>query len=212
MRVAIYCRVSTKDKGQDTDNQLLPLRKFSSEQQGWSVVREYIEHESASGRARRAQFSSMMQDAENGKFDLLLFWSLDRFSREGATATLQHLTKLSKAGVGWRSLQEPYLDTTSLGPFREAVIGIIAAIAKVETDRRSERVKAGIERRRAAGQTVGSKKIPIDADQLTALWTEGFSLVRLARHFGVSRPTIKARLQEMGLLEEKDVAATREQE
>ena len=41
-RVALYARVSTKDKGQDTENQLGQLRQFC-ETQGWTVVHEYVD-------------------------------------------------------------------------------------------------------------------------------------------------------------------------
>jgi DNA invertase Pin-like site-specific DNA recombinase len=60
----------------------------------------------------------MMEAARQRRFDLLLFWSLDRFSREGVSAILNHLERLSSYGVDWRSYTEQYLD--SLGPFRDA--------------------------------------------------------------------------------------------
>ena len=40
-----------------------------------------------------------------------MFWSLDRFSREGVSATLNHLERLTAAGVNWRSYTEEYLDS-----------------------------------------------------------------------------------------------------
>jgi len=44
-----------------------------------------------------------MFDAASGReFDCLLFWSLDRFSREGVLETLQHLQQLTAQGVGYR--------------------------------------------------------------------------------------------------------------
>ena len=66
---------------------------------------------------RQPQFKRMFEDASKRKFDHVLFWALDRFSREGTLETLQHLQKLSAWGVGWRSYQESYLD--SCGPFAE---------------------------------------------------------------------------------------------
>jgi predicted site-specific integrase-resolvase len=46
-RAALYARVSTKDKGQDTENQLLQLRDFCRAS-NWTVVHEYIDHETGS--------------------------------------------------------------------------------------------------------------------------------------------------------------------
>jgi len=60
----------------------------------------------------------------------VLFWSLDRFSREGVPETLTCLQNLTQYGVGYRSFTEQYLD--SCGMFLEAVISILAVIAKQE--------------------------------------------------------------------------------
>ena len=149
--VAIYARVSTKDRGQDTANQLVPLREFSA-RHGWTITREYVDHVSAKS-GNREQFQQMFADAEAKQFDLLLFWSLDRLSREGVLPTLQYLNRLTAAGVGWRSYTEQYLDST--GMFRDAVISILAVVAKQERLRISERVCAGLERARANGKRLG---------------------------------------------------------
>lgn len=48
------------------------------------------------------------------KFDVVLFWSLDRFSREGVRETLKHLERLTRYGVNYRSFAEQYLDSCGL--------------------------------------------------------------------------------------------------
>src|SRR5215471_3676395 len=108
----------------------------------------------------------MFQDASQRKFDVLLFWSLDRLSREGVLETLQHLQRLTSYGVAWRSFTEQYLDST--GIFREAVIGILAAIAKQERVRLSERTIAGLQRARAQGRVGGRPKAEDDPKKLRA--------------------------------------------
>ena len=50
----------------------------------------------------------MMTDAAKRKFDVLVFWALDRFSREGVYETHLYLKRLDEAGVRFRSLTEPY--------------------------------------------------------------------------------------------------------
>ncbi len=138
-RVAIYARVSTKDKGQEIENQLRQLREFSALQR-WTIVREYVDHETGS-TDDRAEFQCMFRDASQRKFDVLLFWALDRLSREGVLETLQHLNRLTARGVGYRSFTEQYFD--SCGAFKDAVIAIIATVAKQERVRISQRVRAG---------------------------------------------------------------------
>jgi DNA invertase Pin-like site-specific DNA recombinase len=104
---SLYARVSTKDRGQDTGNQLRQLRQYAK-QQGWSIYREYVDQKT--GRTSdRAEFQRLFQDSYEKRFDLCLFWALDRFSREGATDTLQHLRKLTSYGVKWKSFTEQYI-------------------------------------------------------------------------------------------------------
>lgn len=139
MTAAIYARVSTKDKGQTNENQLRELRSFA-ERLDYTLYKEYCDQESG-GNAERPEFQRLFADAHQRRFDVVLFWSLDRFSREGVTETLNHLQKLQAAGVQFKSFTEQYLDSTGL--FREAIIGFLAAIAKQERVRFSERIKAG---------------------------------------------------------------------
>ena len=109
----------------------------------------------------------MFQAAYRREFDVLLFWSLDRLSREGTVETLNHLQRLTGYGVNYRSFTEQYLDST--GIFKEAVIGILAAIAKQERVRLSERTIAGLERARAAGRVGGRPKIEDDFKTVSAI-------------------------------------------
>ena len=82
-RVALYARVSTKDKGQDVENQLAQLREFC-ERQGWVIHDEYMDDESGTkGKRERSGFARLFEDAGKRKFDVVLVWSLDRFTREG---------------------------------------------------------------------------------------------------------------------------------
>ena len=93
--VSIYARVSTDDKGQTTDNQLLQLRAWC-DRMGYRVVREYVEHENGGkGIEYRKQLAAIFAGAARREFDLLLVWSLDRFSREGMAATVGYLQRLA---------------------------------------------------------------------------------------------------------------------
>src|SRR5213080_1380892 len=177
MNCAIYARVSTRDKGQDFTNQLIALREFAGKQ-GWYIWQEYVDQITGS-TDDRAQFRQMVQDASQRKFDVLLFWSLDRLSREGVLETLQHLQRLTSYGVAWRSFTEQYLDST--GIFREAVIGILAAIAKQERVRLGERTRAGLERVRREGKRLGRPVAKADAAMIRRMRDEGKSWSEISR-------------------------------
>jgi DNA invertase Pin-like site-specific DNA recombinase len=184
-RAAIYARVSTKDKGQDTENQLRQLRDFC-DRQGWAFVAEYIDH--ASGKSSdREQFQMLFTDASRRQFDVVLFWSLDRFSREGVLETLQALQRLTSYHVGYRSYTEQYLD--SCGLFKDAVISILATIAKQERVRLSERTIAGLERARAKGRIGGRPRLIVNSDRIRQLREAGASLSQIAAKLGVSKTT-----------------------
>lgn len=181
MRVATYARVSTKDKGQETENQLRQLRAFA-ESQGWTIYREFVDRESGATNDRE-QFQLMFLDASQRKFDVLLFWALDRLSREGVLETLQHLNRLTSYGVGYRSFTEQYFD--SCGIFRDAVIAIIATVAKQERVRLSQRVKAGLETARARGKRLGRPQVIIDPATIAMLRQRGRSWPQIARELGI---------------------------
>ena len=142
------------------------------------------------GHSKRPHFQRMFADARARKFDLLLFWSLDRLSREGVAATLNHLEKLTSYGVGWRSHTEEYLDSTGL--FKDAVIAILATIAKQERIRRSERAKAAIQklRRRGTVEHLGRPRAVFNRDRARELVAKGWSYAKIGAELGVSAMTL----------------------
>jgi DNA invertase Pin-like site-specific DNA recombinase len=184
MRVALYGRVSTS-KGQEYENQLLQLRHFAGSQ-NWTVVFEFADTVSG-GTSDRPEFQDMFKAASQRKFDVLLFWSLDRLSREGVFETLHHLQRLTSYGIQWRSFTEQYLDST--GIFRDAVIGILAAIAKQEKIRISERTKAGLERARKQGKQLGRPRPFVSPERIKELREQGLSWRGIARETGIARAT-----------------------
>ena len=185
-RIAIYGRVSTKDKGQDTENQLLQLREFCS-RQGWIVTCEYVDRVSGK-HGDREQFQEMFAAASRREFDVVLFWALDRFSREGVFSTLQYLQRLTSYGVGYRSFTEQYLD--SCGLFKDAVISILATIAKQERIRLSERTIAGLERARSRGRIAGRPRVICNRPMILELHRSGYSLGKIAAELKLTKTTV----------------------
>ncbi len=80
MKLAIYARVSTSDKEQDPETQLLPLREFA-EAQVWEIYRTYIDMAPATDLAHRYAWRELLEDASKRRFDLLLVWRMDRAFR-----------------------------------------------------------------------------------------------------------------------------------
>jgi len=189
-RVALYVRVSKDDGSQTYENQLLALRAMA-QQRGWEIVAEYTDKMSGA-KSKRVGFANMLTDARQGKFNLLMFWSLDRLSREGTLETLQYLQQLTSCGVDSLSLQEAYID--SIGPFRDAVIGIMATIAKMERQRLIERTNAGLARARKhgtkSGKDIGRPKVVFNRQEVHRLASEGLSVRAIATQLGLSIGTV----------------------
>ena len=191
MKIAIYCRVSTSK--QDNGNQLLALREFAAKQEGWHLEHEFVDIVTGSGKKDRAQFDAMMLAASQRQFDLILFWKLDRFSREGTRATLRLLTLLDSYGCRWRSFMEPFFD--SCGVMRDVVISIMATLAEQERIAISERTKAGLARTRAKGTVLGRRALVVDVPHARKLQQEGLGLRPIAKQMGIAVNTLVAALR-----------------
>jgi DNA invertase Pin-like site-specific DNA recombinase len=186
MRVAIYARVSTNEKGQDPENQLHQLRDFA-EKHG-TIYKVYTE-EVSGGKADRAQFKLLFLEAYQKKFDLVVFWRLDRFSREGTLATLRYLKELSDHGVNYKSFMEPYLDT--LGPFADVIVSMLSTIAAQDLIKISENTKAALAKKKAAGIKLGAPtKSEAVVAQARAMKNEGKSNGAIARVLNISPSTV----------------------
>lgn len=184
MRVAIYARISTTNKGQDADNQLQVLREFCL-RSNFQIFNEYVD-EVSGGTAERPAFKRMFMDASKRKFHLLLFWSLDRFSREGTRPTIQYLERLESCGVNFKSYTEQYID--SCGIFKDVIISLLSTLGKQEKLRISERVKAGLARsnKRSGRPTIELGLI----EQIKNLKSEGLSNRAIGKNLNLSHSTV----------------------
>ena len=193
MRAAIYARVSTADKDQNPETQLLPLREFSAAQ-GWTVAGEFADRAPATDLRARTAWRELLVQTARRRVDLVLVWRIDRAFRSVLDAATT-LERLRAWGVGLRSYTEPWLDTTS--PFGEALYYITAAYAQLERGILAERVRAGMDRARRQGHRLG-RPGGTRQEGFSERWLElvprisagAVSRRRAARVLGVSRSTI----------------------
>ena len=197
-RVAIYARVSKGDGSQDEENQLLQLREYC-ERRGHELVGEYVDRESGrKGRSERAEFARLLKDAERRRFDLVLFWALDRFSREGIRKTIAYLQRLDSVGVRFKSHTEPYLDTDN-ELVSHIVLGVLSYMAEAEAARIGERTKAGLARAKAKGKTLGRPDgFERWRGELVRMKEEGYSQGRMSRETELSYNTVRSYLRRLG--------------
>ena len=87
----------------------------------------------------------------------------------------------------WRSFTECYLDST--GTFRDAIICILATLAKQERIRLSERTEAGLERARRQGKVLGRPWAAVDGIEIHEQRAQGLSWGAISRNTGLARAT-----------------------
>lgn len=195
-RSAIYMRVSKDDGSQDPDNQLLILQEeVERAKPDEELVEIYVDRETGTrGRRERSDFNRMFKDAEKRRFNLLRFWALDRFSREGIRKTIGYLQQLDHLGVRFKSHTEPYLNTDN-ELIAHIVLGVTSYYAQLEAQRISDRTKAGLARARASGKVIGR---PDGFERwrsvLQSMLEEDFGKKRMSRETGLSYNTVKSYL------------------
>ena len=149
-KAGVWLRVS--DPGQHADNQLPDLQTWAS-RRNLEIVQVYELQESAWRGAHQKMLGQVYRDARQGKFSVLLVWALDRLSREGPLATLEIVHRLGQAGVQVWSYQEPW--TEAGGELLDLLLAIAGWVARMESNRRSERTKAGLQRAVNQGKRLG---------------------------------------------------------
>lgn len=147
MKCVIYSRVSTEE--QSTANQVNILTEWA-ETRGFTVVEVYQEQESAWRSGHQRELARLSRDTHRGRFNIILVWSLDRLSREGSLAILQLVNRFGAWGVKVLSYQESW--TEALGELGELLFASAGWVARMESERRSERTKAGLARVVAQGK------------------------------------------------------------
>jgi len=190
MRIALYARVSTQDKGQDPTNQLVPMRERCLKE-SWEVFKEYVDQETGRDFDRPA-LQAMLEDARHHKFDCIYFWSLDRFSRAGVFPTIRLLNELKDVGVKVLSHEEYFINT--MGDFGDVLISLFAWMAQQESKHHGERVRRGIatarEKGTKSGKPFGHPKKQLDIAKVAELRSQGQSLRTIAKQFNVSYVTV----------------------
>jgi len=189
MRVALYARVSTLDKGQDVELQLSELRDFAR-QRGFEIVREYVDRGVSGAKESRPALNELMSDAGRRKFDAVLVWKLDRFARS-VRHLVNALAEFDALKVSFISLRDNIDLTTPAG---RLMFHVIAAMAEFERCLIAERVRAGMKRAQAKGKRLGQPRLSVDTVGILQMQSQGRSLRAISRDLGISDATVRRRL------------------
>jgi DNA invertase Pin-like site-specific DNA recombinase len=185
LRVALYARVSTLDKGQDPETQLIQLREYAK-RRNFEIIGEFIDYASGTSEERK-QYKLMMEAAKKRKIDVVLVWRYDRFARS-TQALVNALKAFKNLGIDFISYQEN-IDTTT--PTGELIFHVMASLAQFESSLISERVKAGMQRAKAQGKNISRPKLAKNKlNRIMELKEQGLSMNQISIQSGVAYGTV----------------------
>lgn len=198
LRAVLFARVSTDDRGQTTESQLLALRDVAR-RLGWEVVAEVPLEVSAWNDRTAAQVrQAALAAVRDHRADVLAVWALDRVCRAGIVEAFGILNELEKhLGATFYSYQEPFLSTATADPaMRPLMLALFAWMASEESRRKSERVRARVVQKRERGNAIGQRgkwgrgHLPTDADAERVRALAGKSVRQIAAETGISKSTV----------------------
>ena len=190
LKVAVYCRVSTVDMGQNVERQVLELREIC-QRNDWEIVGEYIDDGVSGTKKSRPQLDLMMKHARMRKFNKIVCLELSRIAR--STKHMLDILEDLKGRNQHIFIVNQGIDTSNyMGEFFATVL---TAIAPVEVEQISERVKSGIvNARKKNGGKWGRQKTKLTMQQkidIKSLRAEKeYGILKLAKKFSVSTHTI----------------------
>lgn len=180
MKVALYGRVSTSDKGQDPEMQLRELRDYC-ERRGWDIAGEFVDVGVSGAKDSRPELNRLMDEAHKRRFDAVVVWRFDRFARS-VSHLLRALETFRSLGIEFVSYGEAIDTSTPVGKMTFTVLG---AVAELERSLIVERVRAGIRNAKAKGTRIGRPRTAVDARRIAALRDLGTSWPAIAEQLGV---------------------------
>lgn len=188
MRVALYARVSTRDRDQNPETQLLPLREWAT-REGHDAA-EYVDEASATDFRRRTAWADLLDASQRGRVKAVAVLRLDRAFRSSSELH-RTLEVWRTAGVDFISLREAFDTTTATG---RLMLGLLGSLAEFERELIRERVIDGMNRAQAEGKHVGRPRGGLTVEDAAAAVEEHGSVKAAAAALGVSRWAIRDRL------------------
>lgn len=152
-RVAIYARYSSDRQREASIEDQVRLCEERAAREGWKVAQHYADHAISGASLMRPGIQALMQDAQSGKFDLILAESLDRLSRDQEDIAGIY-KRLRFAGVAMLTLSE--------GPVSELHIGLKGTMGALYLKDLADKTRRGLRGRVEAGRSGGGNSYGYD--------------------------------------------------
>ena len=188
MIVGLYARVSTKDKEQNPENQLIRLMEYCKTRT-WDS-KEYVDFASGAKKDRPG-LKSIMNDLD--QLDGILVLRLDRFGRS-LQNLLENLNIIRSNGKFFEAIDQSLKISEKKDPMSDFMLAILGAAAEFERELISERVRDGMARARNENKKIGRPEIlekrGIDASSIIKLRESGKSIREISQLVGIKRSTV----------------------
>ena len=187
MIVGLYARVSTKDKEQNPENQLIRLREYCKTKD-WDS-REYVDFASGAKKDRPG-LKSIMNDLDH--LDGILVLRLDRFGRS-LQNLLESLNLIRSQGKFFEAIDQGLKISEKKDPMNDFMLAILGAAAEFERELISERVRDGLARAKRDGVKLGkrtSDKTRAQSRRVIELNKEGLSIREISQRTNLGRGTV----------------------
>jgi DNA invertase Pin-like site-specific DNA recombinase len=184
---AVYSRISTVGHGQDSTMQTRELIEYC-ERRGWEIFESYVDEGVSGKKDSRPQLNRLMADAHARRFDVVVVWRFDRFSRS-VSHLCRTLETFRALKIDFVSMMEQIDTTTPAGTF---VFHVLAAVAQSERETTVERVRAGLRNAKARGKRLGRPTKSVDVARINSLRAAGHSWRTIAGMMKLSVGTVYA--------------------
>jgi DNA invertase Pin-like site-specific DNA recombinase len=184
---AVYARVSTLHNGQDPTMQSRELVEYC-QRRGWELFDCYVDEGISGKKDSRPELNRLMADAHARRFDVVVVWRFDRFSRS-VSHLCRALETFHALKINFVSMIEQIDTTTPAGTF---VFHVLAAVAQSERQTTVERVRAGLRNAKAKGKRLGRPTKPVDVARINSLRASGHSWRTIAGMMRLSVGTVYA--------------------
>jgi len=185
MRIVLYARVSTDDKEQDPERQLMKLRQYV-ELHEHVIIGEIVDFCTGDSDPLKRESGCHLLD---GNPDGILFFSMDRFSRQHPTKIMKLIGELKNRGVLIVSITEPIFNMES--EFAEVMIFLLTWWNNYFLTKLRRDIKSGMERARANGKQIGRRNATFNKPlAYELLFVKKMSQREVARSLNASLATI----------------------
>ena len=202
-RVAIYSRVSTEEQakeGLSVEAQIDKCKSFCNARD-WTIFKIYKDAGFSAGSLNRPALELLLRDADEQKFDIILVYKIDRFSRK-LKDLIMVLDDLKSKKINFTSVTEQIDTTSAMG---EAFFQIIGVFAQLERGMVKERVELAFERKIKFGEALfrapfgyvyQNKKLIPDPEnsqkvrEIFEMWSQDIDYKEISAKFGIPSSTL----------------------